>query len=566
MSEASQIAQTQIAQPLFELALARHQSGQLKQAAVAYTRILSLAPWHAGSHHMLSVIARQAGQDDVAVTALRKAIGAEPRELSYRQDLLDLLHRTGRTDAVASCLKELCLLWPDHAQFHTRRGVALREAGQDGAAAESLRAAIALAPDDIDAHSQLGLTLLTLGDATTAAACFRAAIRLRPDFAAAHNNLGLALLRLGQFAAAEGSLQQSLRLEPDRSMTYVNLGKALRILGRLQESEASLRTALQLNPDNAEAHYSLGSLLMVSGRLTEGWPEMEWRAHCFAQRELAGQEWHGEALRGRKLLLYSDQGFGDAIHFCRYVPALARQENVVLEVPKWLTRLMGTLPGVGTIVARDGDLPAYDLQCPLSRLPFIAGTTLQSVPVSVPYLYAEPTAVAAWQLRLRNLQGLRVGLVWAGNPAYPDDRRRSVTLQDLEPLATLPGIAFVSLQKLLRSDGPAPAVPPGLVLHDWTAELHDFADTAALVSTLDLVISVDTAVAHLAGALAKPVWLLNRYDTDWRWMLDRDDSPWYPTLRQFRQTQPEGWDAPVQAIRHAMARLAEASYRSSYIA
>jgi tetratricopeptide (TPR) repeat protein len=560
VSEARRVSET-LQQSLFDLALGRHQQGRLQQAAATYTRILSLAPAHAGAHAMLSVIARQAGQDTLAVTGLRQAIAAAPRELPYRHDLLDLLHRLGRSAEAEACLREMCLLWPDQASLQLRRGIALRQAGQHAEAADHLRAAVALAPDEVDAHVQLGLCLLALGDPQAAASGFAEAIRLRPETAAAHNNLGLALMRLGRFAAAEQCFHEAMRLAPDRPMSHVNLGNLLRGTARLDAAEACFRTALRLQPDHKEAHYSLGSLLMISGRLAEGWPEMEWRAGCFPQRELPGTAWHGEPLDGRVLLLYSDQGFGDAIQFCRYVPALAQGGNVVLEVPTWLTRLMASLDASGTIVARDAMLPAYDVQCPLSRLPLIAGTTLENLPASVPYLHADAEATAAWRQRLAPLQGLRVGLVWAGNPAYPDDRRRSVPLAALAPLASVPGVVFVSLQKRLGALEAEP--PPGMVLHDWTGELADFADTAALVSALDLVIAVDTAVAHLAGALGRPVWLLNRYDTDWRWLLDRDDSPWYPTLRQFRQTGPDGWDAPVQAMRDALSEACGPAARSA---
>lgn len=551
-----------LAEPLFELAVDRHKKGRLRDAATAYARVLTLAPSHAGSHHMMSVLARQAGQNELALEGLRRAIASAPREPQYREDLVDLLHTLKHTAEAAACLREMCVLWPDRADLHARRGIALREAGQDQEAVDALRISVGLDPEDADAQCQLGLGLLGLGEAGAATASFTEAIRLRPDFEAAHNNLGLALMQVGRFSEAEDQFREALRLSPDRALTYINLGNVLRFLGRLDAAEVCLRTALHLQPGYPEAHFSLGSLLMLDGRLSEGWPEIEWQSSCFPQRELPGEPWNGEALHGRTLLLYADQGFGDSIQYCRYVPALAACENVIFEVPKWLTRLMGTLEHSGTLVPRDAAKPDYDLKCPLSRLPLFAGTTLDTIPAAVPYLHAEPDAVAAWHRRLAPLNGLRVGLVWAGNPAYRDDRRRSVTLRDLAPLVSVPGVVFISLQKLLRDDDATPP-PPGMILHDWTAELGDFADTAALVMALDLVISVDTAVAHLTGALGKPVWLLNRYDTDWRWLLDRDDSPWYPTTRQFRQTDPVGWDAPILAVRDALSRLAATPCPSS---
>ena len=259
------------------------------------------------------------------------------------------------------------------------------------------------------------------------------------------------------------------------------------------------------------------------------------------------------------LLVHSEQGLGDTLQFCRFVPIVAQGAKIVLEVQPPLHRLLADLPGIAEIVAEGDKLPPFDLHCALLSLPRFLGTSLETIPGEVPYLTADPLLVSAWRRRLAGLAGLKIGLVWAGGPR-PDepaessvDRHRSMPLARLAALAEVEGVSFVSLQK-----GPPAAQaaqpPPGMVLHDFTAELDDFADTAALVEALDLVISVDTAVAHLAGALGKPVWLLNRFDTCWRWLLGRDDSPWYPTLRQFRQPAAEDWDSVIAAVKAALAQ------------
>lgn len=265
-------------------------------------------------------------------------------------------------------------------------------------------------------------------------------------------------------------------------------------------------------------------------------------------------------LAGRTLLVHAEQGFGDTLQFCRYLTLLPAEARVLVAVQAPLIRLLRTLPRAVTLLHQGDVLPAIDLHCPLMSLPLAVGTTLETIPAAVPYLSAEPEAVAAWRRRLAPLPGWRVGLCWAGDPrphlpgAHAVDRRRSLSLAAFAPLASVPGVTFVSLQK-----GPpaaqAVAPPPGLTLHDWTGELEDFADTAALVAALDLVITADTSVAHLAGALGKKVWILNRFDACWRWLMERTDSPWYPTARLFTQTVPGDWDSVIAAVTQALSDL-----------
>ena len=389
-----------------------------------------------------------------------------------------------------------------------------------------------------------------------AEAAYRQILTIDPAHTDAQHALGAALHGLGRPAEAATSYQEALRLRPNYPEAHNNLGIALSDLGRLAEAEASYREALRLRPNFPEAHHNLGHALLLAGRFDEGWKEYEWRWKTkrlsSSARDFSAPLWRGEAIGDRTILLHAEHGLGDTLQFCRYIPFMVCR--IILEVQAPLVRLLSRLPGVMQIVARGDKLPPFDLHCPLLSLPHAFGTTLDTIPAGMPYLSADPALAANWQERLLGLDGLRIGLVWAGGRRFKDDRRRSIALKTLAPLGDVSGVSFVSLQK---DEAAAQAADPphGMMLHDFTTDLHDFEDTAALVVNLDLVISVDTAVAHLAGALGKPVWLLNRCDTDWRWLLNRDDSPWYPTLRQFRQASPGDWDSAVCAARDALQRL-----------
>jgi len=308
--------------------------------------------------------------------------------------------------------------------------------------------------------------------------------------------------------------------------------------------------------------------LLRNQQFEEGWKEFEWRLQTKRMIRRLGRFsaplWNGEPIGDSIILLHADEGLGDTLQFCRYVPQIAASARTVLEVQPPLVRLLSRLLGPIEIIARGDPLPAFDLHCPLMSLPRAVRTTLDTIPATSPYLEADPADVAHWRERLAGLARLRVGLCWAGGRSrylsqIATDRRRSITLDTLAPLGEISGVQFISLQK-----GPPAAEaarpPHGMELHDFTEDLHDFADTAALKDSLDLVISVDTSIAHLAGALGKPVWLLNRFDTCFRWLQNRDDSPWYPSLRQFRQPAPGDWRSVISRTRGALQRLADRSH------
>jgi Flp pilus assembly protein TadD len=471
-------------------------------------------------------------------------------------------HQAGRLPQAQAAYRQILTIDPAHADAHQNLGVALGALGRMMEAEASFREALRLRPNYPEGHASLGAALTDLGRPAEAEASCREALRLRPNYPEAHYNLGVALRDLGRPAEAEASCREALRLRPNYPEAHYNLGVALRDLGRPAEAEASFREALRLRPNYPEAHYNLGAALLLAGRFEEGWKEYEWRwksktfttTTVIPPRDFSAPLWRGEAIGGRTILLHAVQGLGDTLQFCRYAPLMVGGAGIILEVQAPLVRLLSRLPGVEEIVARGDRLPPFDLHCPLMSLPDAFGTTLDTIPAATPYLSADPALAANWQERLVGLDGLRIGLAWAGEQRAVVDRRRSIALKALAPLGEVSGVSFVSLQK----DGPAAqaADPPhGMMLHDFTADLHDFEDTAALIVNLDLVISVDTSVAHLAGALGKPVWLLNRFDTDWRWLLNRDDSPWYPTLRQFRQPRPGDWNSAICAARDALQRL-----------
>ncbi|WP_246208386.1 tetratricopeptide repeat protein [Bradyrhizobium rifense] len=454
------------------------------------------------------------------------------------------------------CYREALRLNPGFAEAHNNLGGLLIKLRRLDEAEVNLREACKLRPNFPEALNNLGDLLRLRGRPEEAEACCREALRLKPDYVPAQLILGNALREAGRFHEAEPCYRAALDRNPAWPEARNNLGTLLYDLGRVEEAIQSLRTAVSQRPDYADAHFNLGITLLLAGQFDEGWREYEWRwKQEMKKPHLRGFSqplWDGGDIGDRVLLLHAEQGLGDTLQFCRFVPAIAAGRRVVLEVQRPLLPLLTGLPGFERVVACGDPLPSFDLHCPLLSLTRVLGTTLDTIPREASYLRADPQRVAAWRERVGQLDGMRVGLVWAGNQTMSGDRRRSIPLERFSELADLPGVSFVSLQK---GPGASQSPPQGLSLHDWTDDLHDFGETAALIEALDLVISVDTGVAHLAGALGRPVWLLNRFDRCWRWLLNRDDSPWYPSLRQFRQIQPGDWTSVLRNVRAELEKF-----------
>jgi tetratricopeptide (TPR) repeat protein len=417
--------------------------------------------------------------------------------------------------------------------------------GNIAVAADYLSAAVAMDPNHARSHNDLGEALRVLGRHEEAIACYLRAIELQPDLAYPYGNLGAALHALNRDDEAINWIEQSIALSDNKAIAHCDLGTTLAWLNRHDEAIAQYRLAQSLQPDNPRARYSEALSLLTLGDFGPGWELHESRLAdpTTANGRRASHEpaWRGEDIAGRTILLHAEQGLGDDIQFVRYVPLVAaRGATVLLQVHRGLKSLLRNVSGANIVLESNEALPQFDLQCSLMSLPLAFRTELHSIPASVPYLTAEPQRVAAWRGRLGPRQRMRIGIVWSGNPSHANDRNRSIPLDLLAGLLSRQDIDFHMLQIEVRdSDRAALARLPQIQNH--VAALHEMADTAALTSLMDLVITVDTAAAHLAGALGVPTWVMLPWAADWRWMLDRCDTPWYPTMRLFRQVKRGDW-------------------------
>ncbi len=537
-------------------AVRQHGAGELEAAAASYRQALALRPDIPAALNNLGMALRGLGRLDEAMACYRRALALAP-DFPEAHNNLGLLHRDrGALDEAAASHRLAVAAAPRFAQAHNNLGVALREQGLLEEARAACAQAIALKPDYWEAHSNLGNVLQDQSRLEAAVSSYGKALRLAPDAADLHSNMGGALTALGRPEDAIASYRRALALRPGFPEARNSLGTALRDAGRPEEALACFRQAVALRPDYPMAHANLAMALLARGDFAAGWQEYEWRWHLHATarpRSFPTPQWRGEPAANRRLLLHSEQGLGDTLQFCRYAPlAATRGFRVSLHVQHSLVRLLRSLPGVEQVAGTNDPAPEHDLHCPLLSLPLAFGTTPATIPASPAYLRADPAQQVAWQARLAGVDGLRVGLAWAGNPRLTADRRRSIPPEQLAPLAGVPGLRLFSVQKA----GPAP--PASLPLTDCMAEMTDFADTAALVANLDLVVSVDTAVAHLAAALGRPAWLLDRFDSCWRWPAGQQGSAWYPTLKIHRQPRPGEWGAVVARVAQDLRAISSA--------
>ncbi|MGA2439925.1 MAG: tetratricopeptide repeat-containing glycosyltransferase family protein [Tepidisphaeraceae bacterium] len=489
----------------------QHRAGRFAEAEVLCAQILREQPKHRDALHLLSIVAMQTGRIEMAVDLAARAAAAHPLV----------------------------------AELHANLGAFSRQAGKLDQSVASFRRAIAIKPHEPTFRNSLGLVLGEKRQPEIALKEFERAIQLKPDYADAYGNLGGALRELGRLDEAHAAMTAAVRLQPGMATPHQNLALVLADQRKFSEAIDSYRRAIAIQPDFRQAHWDLGMLYLLLGDLERGWREYEWRPGVAVR--FAQPQWTGEDLHGKTILLYAEQGFGDAIQFVRYVPMVAaRGARIVLACHEELTRLMSD---VAPVVMLGQPLPPFDVHCSLLSLPLAMGTTRDNIPAHVPYLKPGGVLSAKWRQRLGEKRGkLRVGLVWAGRPEHPNDARRSVRFEQLTPLLAVDGVEFVSLQK-----GVAIEQTSAARMIDFTSELDDFSDTAALIESLDLVITVDTAVAHLAGAMGKAVWVLLPSMPDWRWMLDREDSPWYPTMRLFRQRDRGDWSVPIERMGRELA-------------
>lgn len=540
-------------QQAFDQVIRLRQAGRRADADSLYQHIVGQIPNEPNALHTLGVLAHQAGQNEFAEDLVARAIALAPRDSEYHENLGIILAARERWADAAAAFERAVEIDPTVAETCLHAAHALRRTGRAAEAMARYRQAIALKPDLIAAHNNLGNLLRESGRIEEAIASYRKAIELRPDYVEAQNNLASALLETAAPQQAIEHYKHALAIRPDSPHLHDNLGKAHRATGNVPASIAAHEQAISLKPDFADAHWNLSLMLLLSGQFERGWDEYEWRwtvpEFRSPRRQFRQPQWIGQPLKGKRILLHAEQGFGDTIQFCRYAPLVAQLGGrVFLECPPELRRLLQTLPGVEQLVATGEPLPEFDVHSPLLSLPRVFRTRLETIPNFVPYLQASPAQSAHWKHRVPLPKDqLRVGLVWSGSAANPNDRVRSIPLRMLAPLLDAPGVRFYSLQTgpAARQARDAAGEFKSVVTTD---AFEDFADTASLIAKLDLIISVDTAVAHLAGAMAVPTWVLLPSAPDWRWLLDRQDNPWYPTVRLFRQVNRDNWESVVRIV------------------
>jgi tetratricopeptide (TPR) repeat protein len=521
-----------------------------------YRQILAVDPRHALAMHNLGLVAQKVGRADLAVKWLQGALAQDPGDPSLHFHLGQAYATLRCTEEAIACFQIAVKMKPDLIDARNDLGAALIEAERFDEAEEVFRGILAIQPRYVFAHSNLASIFTKKGRMEEAAAACRRALEIEPGYLDAQTNLVSALLALNQIKEALAVSEVVGRARPDDALALSNWGCALRANGRLEEALTLMRRALELRPDKAEYHWNAALTLLGAGQFKEGWEEYEWRTKLphLARPDLTAPPWQGEDLAGRTLLIHQEGGFGDVIQFIRYLPMIRarRATGVVFEGRAPMLSLMQMQPGVDAVVERGQRLPAHDFQCAPQSLPRLFGTELQTIPAEVPYLLVDAEKRSAWRQRLAGPPyqegGKRpffVGLCWAGSEQANDFRSR--TLEVFAPLAEVEGVTFLSLQKGAAA-GSMAGVSAGLNVVDAAAAVEDFSDLAALVSCVDVVASVDTAVAHLGGALGIPTWILIPRNPDCRWLIQREDSPWYPTVRLFRQERYRDWEGPMRRM------------------
>ncbi|MEG5052625.1 MULTISPECIES: tetratricopeptide repeat protein [unclassified Microcoleus] len=586
------------AEDCLKIAWEHHQAGRLLEAENLYRQIIEVQPESANVLCLLGIAARQQGKIAEAIDFYEKAIAQNPNFVEAHLNKANLLLDVGEYQRAIASYEQVIKIQPNSALAYNNLGWAKQQLCEIDSAILYYQTALQLDPNLPETAHNLGhlykqknqlneaiacyrhalkinpnLTYSLMGLGTVlqqqskldeAFNCYQQAVKLEPNNPEAHNNVGAFYHEQGNVKAAIFYYRQALNLKPDFVEAINNLGHALVDLGEFQEAFSCHSRALELQPDNATAHLEFALTLLLFGDFQRGFAEYEWRWRTpqLQPRQFKQPVWDGSDLQGKTILLHVEQGFGDSIQFIRYAPILrSRGAKVMVACYPELMRLFATVAGIEYLSVSLEGLPEFDVHAPLMSLPRIVGTTLETIPANVPYL-APP---AECKFALSSDAKLKVGIVWAGSPQRRKDNQRSCSLSDFIRFLDVPGIAFYSLQKNL-SESDRTLLNQHLV-PDLTPHLNDFADTASAISQLDLVITVDTAVAHLAGALGKPVWVLLSFAPDWRWLLDREDNPWYPTARLFRQSQPESWQELFEEVQVALSSFAianTASYSEDY--
>jgi tetratricopeptide (TPR) repeat protein len=536
-----------------EQALALHRQGRLDEAEKIYARLLKSYPNHFDVLHLLGMLKHQRGKNGEALRLITAALKIEPRSADALSNLALVMNALRRPGDALAALDRALALEPKHVEALVNRGNLLLESGKPDEACLSLQQALEIQPQHLSARLSHGSALAAAGQKEQALAEFDIFLAARPQSAAGHHNRGNALLALGRLEEALTAFDRSLALEPNHLNAQNNRGLALQGLNRWDEAIASFDKAVAIDKNYGNAQYNRAQALLTVGDFRRGLPAYEWRwkrSGMAAHRPSFRQPlWLGEyPLHRKTILLHAEQGLGDTIQFARYAPLVAEAgAKVVLLVQAELKSLVGQIQGVNAVVARGETLPAFDVHCPLGTLPLVFKTDVDNIPAAIPYLRAPDERISKWRALLPQTGRPTVAITWSGNAAHGNDRNRSVSLSRLAPLLALDTASFVSIQRDLRG-GEAEQLRHFPGLQHLGGALEDFADTAAVMALADLVISVDTSVVHLAGAMGRPVWVMLPFAPDWRWLLGREDSPWYPTAKLFRQPARGDWDSVIERI------------------
>lgn len=547
-------------------ALQLQNAGQFSEAESLWIKIIKIKPNSAETFKNYGNTLFALKQLDNAETAYLKALELKPDFAEALSNLGQVLSMSERFEEAAQALQKASTLLPDSAPIHSNFGIVLMTLGRLVESEYEFRKAISLNPDFFIGHLNLGRVLNEAGSTPYAEQAFSKAIQLKPDSTEAYICLGVCLEKSGRPTEAEQAFRKVIEIDPKHFESYCHLGSLF--LGRslYAEAESSYLKSLKMKPDYARSQFNLALLYMLQGNYKEGLKLYEFRFNHLAnilnadnalqivRNEVAGFNiWRGGSLEGASLIIITEQGSGDTIMMMRYLPLLKSKglKKLYVYTLPWLKRLINTIPQVDEVVT-EGTCFLPGLYCPMMSLPYCFGTQTRSIPDNIPYIFPPDNLRQKWRSCLFNITEKKVGLVWSGGKLTGADHLRSIPLVQFKPLLDVKGAQFISLQK---GDDVRQLESLGWAIVNKMDECEDFLDTAALVGELDLVISVDTAVAHIAGALGKPVWLLNRYGSEWRWQLNREDSPWYPTMKIFRQQEKGDWDTVIQLLSKELAHF-----------
>jgi tetratricopeptide (TPR) repeat protein len=521
---------------------------RLDRAVDCYQRALELKPDHSIAHYNLSTAFHALGRLPETVDSYVRALEPRPDYTVAHYNLGNSLRAQGKIDLAVACFQRAIALNPQHAEAHNNLGNALRAQGKLDEAVSCFRRALELKPAFAEAQSNLGNVLQAQGKFSEAIDSYRRALELNSNLAQVYHNLGNALQALEKIDEAIVCFRRALDLASELPETHNNLGIALQAQCNLDDALACYSRALELKPGYAEAHYNRSMLWLNKADFQRGWPEYEWRFHIrpLKAREIAQPLWDGSPLGEQTIFVHVEQGLGDTFQFLRYA-ALIKQQNpratVIVECQPALMKFLAGCPGFDYLIAEGDELPAFDVYAPLLSLPRVLATDLETIPGGVPYLFADPSLVEMWSRKMATVRGFRIGVNWHGRSGQGEFRKRDIPQEHIAALTQIPGVELIRLQHG-RGEQPASGGDRAAMFDpgsDFDTVRGPFMDTAALMMNVDLVITSDTSVPHLAGGLGVPVWLALPYAADWRWLVGRDDSPWYPTMKVFRQRKPGDW-------------------------